>query len=72
MATKNYPHWRREYPTLHAFRATKRRQVRELKRALEAVRDGCAYMPKGGAPVGELEKIVDAMVEACSVKNWGR
>ena len=67
---KHYPHW--AYPSLHAFRAEKRRELRVLKKAAENLRAGCAYMPDGGECVGLILDRIGLLTEQLSVRRWGR
>lgn len=56
----------------HGFRMTKRRLVRQLARLLGDLRFGCYYMPTGNREVKKIDRALENMREALSVKNWGR
>jgi hypothetical protein len=60
------------FPSPHAFRAEKRRHLRAVRKALEALRMGCAYMPDGGEMVGLMIDRADLLAQRLSVKEWGR
>lgn len=61
------------------WKAKKRREARELKRALNVFRHGCAYLPSGGVgrygasrDVDIINDAIDRIIDDLSVKNWGR
>jgi hypothetical protein len=56
--------------TQRQWKARKRREVRELERALGRVLRGCLYVPIYG--IGGLACAVREWREAVSVKRWGR
>lgn len=63
----------RHYGSSRAYKKTKRKQLRILKRALDDLRMGCAYFPVSGA---SLVKVISQQVETLewelSAKAWGR
>ena len=66
----NYP--KHAYATAHEFRSVKRKHVRAAIKAVEALRMGCAYLPKTATPVPAILQALEELKDACSVKNWGR
>lgn len=60
------------YGSRRAFRAEKRRQVREVERALGNLRNGCAYLPNGTVEVDQITAAVKVLRQITSVKEWGR
>ena len=56
----------------HGFRKEKRSQVRELKRILDKLRLGCAYFPCGEGPIEIIENQMNVILDAVSVKHWGK
>lgn len=69
MGNKKLPPYMRM--TMHEFRSQKRKELREARRALHALRMGCAFMPEGRLVTSAIEKI-DEAIEQCKVKNWGQ
>lgn len=60
------------FPNVQAFRSEKRQQLRVLKKAAEAMRMGCAYLPDGGEGLKLIEDRIAVMLDQLSVKQWGR
>lgn len=54
------------------FRREKRRQLRELNKALNALRKGCMYFPSGARHVHEISLRIAALFDDLSRKNWGQ
>lgn len=69
-ASDKYP--AHAFPSAHAFRSEKRRQLRVVRKALEDLRTGCAYFPDGGDAVKLMGQSVDLLTQQLSVKRWGR
>jgi hypothetical protein len=65
-----WPNW--AYKTHRAFKSAKRQDVRALVRAVERLRNGCAYMPSGSKPIEEISRLAEALEAECSIKQWGR
>ena len=67
-----YPHW--AYPSLRAFKAQKRADMRRLIKALAKYRTGCAYTPResDSVVVDLIARLLDEAKDALSVKKWGR
>ena len=57
--------------TQRQFKSKKRQQLKEVERALDEYRLGCAGSP-AYPYIHELENALHAMIDAQSVKNWGR
>jgi hypothetical protein len=72
MSNANIPKWllQREGLTQRQWKARKRREVRELERALGRVLRGCVYTPICG--IGVVLATVREWRDAVSVKRWGR
>lgn len=62
----------KRYGGARGFRASKRSELVALSRALQTFTLGCAYLPTGSGPVGDLRRIVSDLQRALSVKEWGR
>lgn len=67
---KNYPHW--AYDSMHDFRKTKRAEVKQLVKALNDVRFGCAYIPGAQSAINTLAQASEELKRLVSVKEWGR
>jgi len=63
-----YPYW--AYPSKRAYKEAKRTDLRELEKAINQFRRGCAYAPC--APMAILDDWIKQSKEALSVKIWGR
>jgi hypothetical protein len=63
-----YPYW--TYPSKRVFQRSKRAELRALKKAFEAVRCGCAYMPGYKEHWGPLEKHLKALIEKARPRSW--
>jgi hypothetical protein len=55
--------------TSRQFASRKRKELREVLRALDTFRIGCAYVPKYEA-MERVEEGLEAMKEAMEVKHW--
>ncbi|WP_373093033.1 hypothetical protein [Zhongshania sp.] len=53
------------------WKSSKRKQAREARRAIDELRQGCAYFPNGNTDVGKATEAVDRIIADISVKNWG-
>jgi hypothetical protein len=58
--------------TSRQWKARKRRELRDLKKALHVYRLGCFYTPSKDGEVGQIEDCINSIERAQSVKNWGR
>ena len=65
-----YPYW--AYPSRRAFKVEKRRALRDIRKAIYTLRQGCAYLPTGAGPVSEIDAIVERLQKELGVKKWGR
>lgn len=61
----------KKYGTARNYKKEKRRQLREVKRALNSFRFGMAYCPAYKEVERAIDEI-DAALEKVSVQNWGR
>lgn len=57
----------REQLTMRQWKAKKRKEFREIKKAFNSFRDGCAFTPVHHK-IHDLEETIDAMWE--ELKNW--
>jgi len=57
--------------TQRQFKALKRHQIRQIMKALDDYRMGCAYC-HGRFDVGEIAKRLEKCKKQLSVKEWGR
>lgn len=62
----------KQYGSARAFRARKRKALRELQRALNDLRLGCGYFPNGSRGVDNIDYEIQILTRELSVKNWGR
>ena len=53
------------------FKATKRRQLKALKKAFEEMRTGCVWLPCGTGPINAIFAAIVEMEDALSSKKWG-
>lgn len=61
------------YGSRRAFKQAKRKQIRDLRKAIIELRSGCAYMPKGAYEAIKLiNSEVDYITSEASLKKWGR
>ncbi len=58
--------------TSRSFKKIKRREIKELQRALDKFRLACAWVPYGPGRVGAIKANIDALKEEMSVRSWGR
>lgn len=54
-----------------AFKQRKRAELQRARRALVDVRFACVYMP-AYVEICKASDFIDAAIEQCSQKNWGR
>lgn len=54
------------------FKSQKRQQLRQLKKALNDLRIGCAFFPCAMDPVDAIAERVQYLERELSIKNWGR
>jgi hypothetical protein len=60
------------YPDARTFKAEKRRHLREVKRAVDQLRLGCAYFPGGSHRVDAISDQIEELQRELSAKEWGR
>lgn len=60
------------YGSARAFRQTKRRALRQLIKALDELRLGCAHYPNGARAVEAINYEATLLQQELSVENWGR
>lgn len=60
------------YGTARAFRAEKRKIVKELRRLMDELRLGAAFLPNGPRGVANIDYELEILRRELSVKNWGR
>jgi hypothetical protein len=53
------------------FKATKRSQLKALRKAFEEFRTGCVWLPCGTGPVNQIFAAICELQEAVSSKSWG-
>lgn len=64
---------RKQYPTMHAWRSAKRKEARALKKAVDAMRQGSAFLPHDTRTlVWDIDGKIDAIVQGLSVAKWGQ
>ena len=56
--------------TSREFRSIKRRELREVIKAIDELRVGCYYLPDGGDAVDKMDKIAKDLKVQLQVKNW--
>lgn len=72
MANEIPEHIIKQYGSAHAFRAKKRKIVKELQRLMEELRLGAAFLPNGPRGVSSIDYELEMLRRELSVKNWGR
>lgn len=55
-----------------AFKALKRRQLREAQKVLDGLFTGCAFFPCGNRPLEQVRRALEEVEQSISAKNWGR
>ena len=71
--TKRVPrHLVQLYGSATAFRREKRRQIRDVERALSNLMLGCSYLPTGSKPVEVMRTACAEVKKALRVQEWGR
>lgn len=61
------------YPDAHSFRSQKRRELRELEKAADKLRSGCAYFGQAGfEAMHSIMDRIELLKRKLSVKEWGR
>ena len=58
--------------TNRQWKSRKRKELKEVIRAFDNYRTGCAYCPGEDGEADQLGKLLEQMKEAHSVKEWGR
>lgn len=58
--------------TTRQWKSRKRKELREIQKALSAYRIGSAYCPSANNAVVEIKTALDQLAYALSVKQWGR
>ena len=62
-----------DYASARAFRAAKRRDVRNALKAMDELRVGCAFLPPGAyMNVLAADKLLEDVKAMLSVKRWKR
>ena len=71
---KTPPKWllEREGITTRQWKAMKRKELREVIKAFDYYRLGCAYCPGINGEVITIGKSLDKLKQSLSVKEWGR
>lgn len=72
MADKLPEHVVKQYGSSRAFRAKKRRLVKDMRRLLSDLRLGCAYFPSGARGVENIDYELKILARELSAKSWGR
>jgi hypothetical protein len=54
------------------WKSKKRKQARAARKAIDALRSGCAYFPNDSTDVEIAAKAIDRIIEDISVENYGR
>lgn len=67
--SREYPDW--VYPSMRAFKAAKRADMRAALKALDNLRIGCVWCPEFERLKAAMEEIAN-VAEAWRVKKWGR
>ncbi len=65
-------HLRHLAPNWRQFKAMKRRELREIKQALDAYAHGCAYCPNGSEFHRKMDALLEEMKQQQSAAVWGR
>ena len=55
-----------------AWKSKKRKQARAARKAIDALRSGCAYFPNDSTDVDIAAKAIDRIIADISVENYGR
>lgn len=58
--------------TQRQWKERKRRELRDVLKAMSVYHMGCAYTPNGEGEVGRITKDLESLAEKLSVRNWGR
>lgn len=58
--------------TVREWKSRKRKQIREVIKAIKKMRLGCAFFPNGKTEIDELEEKAEQLKRVLSVDNWGR
>jgi len=56
--------------TTRQFKSRKRKELREIKKAISEYHRGCAYCPCYDE-IAELDKLLDKIQSMQSIKEWG-
>ena len=56
--------------TTREFKSRKRKELREIKKAVSEYHRGCAYTP-GYDEINELDKLLNKIQTMQSIKEWG-
>lgn len=60
------------YGSARAFKALKRKQLRDAQKAIDTLGTGCAFFPCGNGPVVRADHALEEIEQAISAKAWGR
>jgi len=73
MKDKIVPKWvlQQDGLNLRQWKARKREQIKRVEKAFDEFRNGCAYSP-GYREVQGIQSALFKIIDAQSVKNWGR
>jgi hypothetical protein len=65
-------HITQDYGDGRSFKSSKRQEAFALKRALDELRLGCAFIPGGSRRVEIITEQITALRQEISAKEWGR
>lgn len=65
------PYFLKKGKTIREWKAKKRKELKEVLKAVSEYQTGCAYCPGYETDTDELFKILKKMKESHSFKNWG-
>jgi len=57
--------------TTREFKSRKRKELREIKRALDKYYQGCAYCPGYENEITQIRNLLKKLEELQSIKQWG-
>ena len=61
------------YGTTRQFKVYKRSNIENIRRQLNSLRVGCAYMPDNSSEdIRIINDAINRLKQKCSIKNWGR
>lgn len=65
-----YPSFNKQYTSLRDFQVQKRKELKNLQRAFEAVQCGVAYVPGYSKHWAKLAANLRAMIDSASPRSW--